>query len=1215
MDEQEKSGSKGSGWAGYFQPLVLILLSGILAAQIPLNSKRPDIDKQMSAKSGIQLDGRLWMDPFDAPQRDYKAGGKKHTEHEDLGGQIVQHITHDGAKPDKVIFLTVLVDGGPYAESVERRRRVRYAVVSGLLAKEYAPEDRDHIRYLHNPDPFRLFDPQHWARVASQAERQMPEIIPYEWFTKQNSPDVLVLWVDENQISDKPLTKLRIIRDEMRLDALTALLVPRVPEQALHLPPNGNNDRHVLARLFQHYAESEDTDGCIRQIKRIIEQARKVASGEASQKMPGNQYSKGSNVGHKSTITCPVPSSDADFTWRRVLANLLAEWPQSLRVEKDISRNDNPESLKAIAGELKTLKSTLLKPARSNPGAKENEGVEKGALSFGPQSFLLQHLGHEKASLLISALAFELSRVNDIWSSSEAALKADNYSKAALNEDAYSFAIIGPASSDVLLAMVNDPQKKPGTAEGWHVPYVSGQSEHFRIYSPTASIPEEQLRQYAKITACRNSAAPDSSCWYGSESLQAFFDRQGIKFTRTNLTDDRMVDALVHELGDRSIDLAGGRDRVALVVEGDTLYAKALETTFREAWNVEPDDKRILTFSYFKGLDGEGAIRERPSVSESGKNGVDGYSSNNFDSLVQTIQPKLFEYAWGNDQVDYLRRIADKIHKESAQIQSDHRVWPIRAIGLMGSDVYDKLMVLSALRPQFPSAVFFTTELDARFFDGTVEREITRNLVVASGTGLNPGGQSSIIKAPPFRSGEQTVYFETVGQAVGESPSEIQRNSDEHGKVQLFEIGRTKAIDLKSKGGAPTVSPTTIGSWIVLVCVVLISGLAVCPWIRSHCHSILLVSALLCLAWGALFLWTYISEEPWADPFEGVSIWPSEFIRLTAVILGACFWFLAWRRESDVFSGMDKYEMFQGLSGNVQTNADAGSSALQAPWLIWLRIYSPLIVILFGMFIFARVLGARYEFIRLLSPLLPLLMLLGASLLRALIRRAGGQASADSGNSPAYAVYKYALLIFAVSMALVSISGTTPTPSRGAAVEQTDLFLLSLSVALFIGLLAAVLEIGLRLITKLRVAGRRIKEGKSRDLLTDPVEFVETVGSGTAAFFKLAYFPFIIAGLMLLSRSHVLDNWSMPVGLALVFVLCFSLLIGCTWQVRSQAKSLRKEFLKCIVGQRFIAQVSACELGAYGPVLIGPGLGGIAILIGSGGLPDVLAKIVQLLSE
>src|SRR5262249_55837915 len=55
----------------------------------------------------------------------------------------------------------------------------------------------------------------------------------------------------------------------------------------------------------------------------------------------------------------------------------------------------------------------------------------------------------------------------------------------------------------------------------------------------------------------------------------------------------------------------------------------------------------------------------------------------------------------------------------------------IRAIGLLGSDIYDKLMILRALRPVFRDAVFFTNDFDAHFErrDGWSDG---CNLVVAS---------------------------------------------------------------------------------------------------------------------------------------------------------------------------------------------------------------------------------------------------------------------------------------------------------------------------------------------------------------------------------------------------------------------------------------------------------------------------------------------------
>lgn len=68
----------------------------------------------------------------------------------------------------------------------------------------------------------------------------------------------------------------------------------------------------------------------------------------------------------------------------------------------------------------------------------------------------------------------------------------------------------------------------------------------------------------------------------------------------------------------------------------------------------------------------------------------------------------------GLNQSDYLRRLAQQLKREEADRQRFHG-GRLRAIGLLGSDVYDKLMILQALRPEFPDAVFFTNNFDARF--------------------------------------------------------------------------------------------------------------------------------------------------------------------------------------------------------------------------------------------------------------------------------------------------------------------------------------------------------------------------------------------------------------------------------------------------------------------------------------------------------------------
>ena len=57
------------------------------------------------------------------------------------------------------------------------------------------------------------------------------------------------------------------------------------------------------------------------------------------------------------------------------------------------------------------------------------------------------------------------------------------------------------------------------------------------------------------------------------------------------------------------------------------------------------------------------------------------------------------------------------------------------AIGVLGTDYYDRLLILPALQQAMPDKVYFTLELDTRFLHPD-EQKWARNLIVASTLGL-----------------------------------------------------------------------------------------------------------------------------------------------------------------------------------------------------------------------------------------------------------------------------------------------------------------------------------------------------------------------------------------------------------------------------------------------------------------------------------------------
>jgi hypothetical protein len=201
---------------------------------------------------------------------------------------------------------------------------------------------------------------------------------------------------------------------------------------------------------------------------------------------------------------------------------------------------------------------------------------------------------------------------------------------------------------------------------------------------------------------------------------------------------------------------------VVVISEGDTRYARSFHEFFRGYFTDEPflhctkeGRPRVHAVYYLRGLDGvlpEGTgtpVLSASPPSEPGRTNTAG-----------VFEQATLERADGPSQYDYLRRLAaylvdlDRREKQAGRNG-------VRAVGVLGNDVYDKILVLDALRDWFPKAVFFAADLDARLFGRKALRS-TRNLIVASSYGLtlNPGIQRA---APPFRDTYQSgMYLSTL---------------------------------------------------------------------------------------------------------------------------------------------------------------------------------------------------------------------------------------------------------------------------------------------------------------------------------------------------------------------------------------------------------------------------------------------------------------------
>jgi hypothetical protein len=270
-------------------------------------------------------------------------------------------------------------------------------------------------------------------------------------------------------------------------------------------------------------------------------------------------------------------------------------------------------------------------------------------------------------------------------------------------------------------------------------------------------------------------------------------------------TDEVLAEALATELSRRGVQL--GQNHIALVAEWDSSYGRSFYSTLTRVIDrrVNPPgtDETINVHellgrhTYMQGIDGRIPAPPQGATDD--------------DPVMDDSDP---ERPLGRRQTDYLRRLPMKLAKSER---------PYDAIGIVATDVYDKLLVLRALRPRFPKAVYFTTDLDVRFLSPE-ENEWTRNLLVASHFGLDPDEYDEEgrelakdaelppdrIGVLPFRDSYQTSNFLAARQAIRSArhvgTDEPMKLHDvgtdvlEARPVRVYEISRTGAHRLDTKG-------------------------------------------------------------------------------------------------------------------------------------------------------------------------------------------------------------------------------------------------------------------------------------------------------------------------------------------------------------------------------------------------------------------------------
>lgn len=746
----------------------------------------------------------------------------------------------------------------------------------------------------------------------------------------------------------------------------------------------------------------------------------------------------------------------------------------------------------------------------------------------------------------------------------------------------------------------------------------------------------------------------DASGEQTSSAVEGRFKSAGLTLIRTIGTDDALAKELVLELQRRKIDLTEPQKipHIALISEWDTLYGRSLPRTFvavakrlaeeaaekdeavgerkpvhtlaqhLDALRDEQYPNWVHRYSYLAGLDGELPPKDngKDAGGAKGKPGDKGFG----------IEPVVEETPVGRSQLDYLRRLVEQLKRE--EITSDGE---FKAIGVLGSDVYDKLMILQALRKDFPHALFFTTDLDSRLTHSS-QLPWTRNLVVAShfGLELDPRLQTPI---PPFRDSYQTALFYSVLRAVDALEPIADKNALTLSTGQMFsavvmprlyEVGRHGAVDLSpdpthAAGVLPSIhllrsdlEPATaalrLPSLRTIGLLLLAAGLMVCCamlinselWLlfRGRTLASLLALPALAAALIVAFLAGTRLDGTAGEPVtftDGISVWPTASLRLFAFVL--CVIFFAhscWRLwESD----RDLIRKFR---------LPRLEAVLSRPFRSWIGIHRWLPPL--SGHAEARELWHEYR-------------LLGAWKER--VRRV----------VPQVGVYG----LFGIVLMLQS--GFPVMPCRGDACFTLNYIILGVSVVAMTLLMFYVLDatrLCRRLITimidttiewpRRLLAREAAKHGVDQAYVHEWLG-IQFIAKRTAVISAMIYYPFVIVFLMAVARHSYFDRWDFPAGLLVIFALNASYAFGNGVLLRRSAEAAKREAVRQLNSrlkslsdepvskrtkrrqiERMVDLIEQTQEGAFLPFTQHPLFGAIALPTGGTGLVFLLEYLATL---
>jgi len=744
------------------------------------------------------------------------------------------------------------------------------------------------------------------------------------------------------------------------------------------------------------------------------------------------------------------------------------------------------------------------------------------------------------------------------------------------------FKVIGPALSDTLRVMVQEAKDPPMDQRE-----EARRDGLYEIYSAMATVDDRTLLKDAEC-----GPSPDSDGCRLVKALpgdaemrvKEIFETRGYDFIRIIKSDRRLAGALIDELKLRGVDPMGEETQILIVAEWDTYYGQSFKEYFEEEIDraasrslrekgvpeakleerLKDIEKRVRRISYLRGIDGSipGRDGRKDRKEDERRDEKDEAKGNTLKDR------KKLEQAVGPSQYDYLRRLSEEIGRFNAYLRRDGKK-EIKAVGVVGTDFYDKYLVLQALRRTLPDVVYFTTDMDARFLHPD-HIEWTRNLVIASNFALSLRKDLEWDiqgQVPPFRDSYQTSVFLAVLKAFGggvrpqgaarydkqQPPKESPGDLTVPEEPLVFEVGNRTAVllshpkeDIHPRTALPyrpVRNEFTRVTRLILFAFMLLSLISpgfqgYVKWLIHGPAGWLGVTArfgpilLLIFAAAAIYRISGMADEEPFSILEGISVWPTLILRIIAIVLSWVFFCLACNtRRGNALQTARKFHFGEdALDGTTWRTVldDLKSLTLRRTWR-WKNIRK--------WFSDTMYLGREPEEIKRWLGWKPDSK---NHLLRDLWRE---YVTLDSARNRFWRVAIIAALYFVFSIIMVGFDSPV-SPLRGKMSRSADKIVMFCCLSSFIILVTYVFDVTARCRMFISIASEAFREKsfpesdqEMRDRIREGLDLIHLIADRGAVIGKFIFYPFIVWLVIFVSRTTLFDNWRTPVSLAVMIFL------------------------------------------------------------------------------